>query len=204
MKNHFPSVLAGLFLIILVLSGIHPVFQKVWFVEIIPVVIVYGFLIWSYRQFRFSNTAYALMFFWLVWHSIGAHYTFANVPFQWFSDLIGSDRNHFDRFSHFMIGFYAYPMAEWAVKRRHVQPRIAGIFGIFFIMSVAAGYEIIEWIYAVLDGGDAGIEFLGSQGDQWDAQKDMLCDTLGAITATILFYIVRPYKLLTSRSAASA
>lgn len=204
MKKHFPALLAGLFLVVLILSGIRPVFQKVWFVEIIPVVIVFGALAWSYRQFRFSNTAYALMFFWLVSHSIGAHYTFANVPFQWVSDLIGSERNHFDRISHFMIGFYAYPMAEWAVKRRHVKPRIAGIFGIFFIMSVAAGYEIIEWIYAVVEGGAAGIEFLGSQGDQWDAQKDMLCDTLGAMTSIILFYIVRPYKALIKRTGSSS
>ena len=56
-------------------------------------------------------------------------------------------------------------------------------------MSVAASYEIIEWIYAVAEGGDAGIEFLGSQGDIWDAQKDMLADTLGAITSLILFLI---------------
>ena len=55
-------------------------------------------------------------------------------------------------------------------------------------MSVAAAYEIIEWWYAVIAGGDAGVEFLGSQGDVWDAQKDMLADTLGAISALSLFY----------------
>ena len=70
--------------------------------------------------------------------------------------------------------------------------KLAIVFSIFFIMSIAAGYEIIEWWYAVAEGGDAGIEFLGSQGDIWDAQKDMLADTLGAIVALMIYLFVRP------------
>ena len=66
-------------------------------------------------------------------------------------------------------------------------------------MSVAAAYEIIEWQYAVIEGGDAGVEFLGSQGDVWDAQKDMLADTLGAATSLLLFLMVRPDKHLGER-----
>ena len=81
------------------------------------------------------------------------------MPFDWFSNLIGSDRNHFDRIAHFSVGFYAFAAAEWR--------------------------------YAVLEGGDAGIEFLRSQGDIWDAQKDMLADTLGALFALVLFAFVR-------------
>jgi putative membrane protein len=56
-------------------------------------------------------------------------------------------------------------------------------------MSLAAGYEIIEWWYAALAGGDEGIAFLGSQGDVWDAQKDMMMDTLGALTSLVLLVI---------------
>ena len=66
-------------------------------------------------------------------------------------------------------------------------------------MSVAAAYEIIEWQYAVIEGGDAGVEFLGSQGDVWDAQKDMLADTLGAATSLLLFLMIRPDKRLGER-----
>ena len=66
-------------------------------------------------------------------------------------------------------------------------------------MSVAAAYEIIEWQYAVIEGGDAGVEFLGSQDDVWDAQKDMLADTLGAATSLLLFLMVRPDKRLGER-----
>lgn len=71
---------------------------------------------------------------------------------------------------------------------------LAGFFALFFIMSIAAGYELIEWQYAVIAGGEEGIAFLGLQGDQWDAQKDILADTFGALSALALFYLVRTDK----------
>lgn len=166
--------------------------RQVWVAEVIPVVIIFIALLSTYRLFRFSNSAYALMAVWLFWHTVGGHYTFANVPFDWVTDLFGFERNHFDRIGHFSIGFYAFAMAEWLLRRRHCGALLATVFSVFFIMSVAAGYEIIEWWYAVVDGGDAGLEFLGSQGDIWDAQKDMLSDTLGALTSLLLFWLIRP------------
>ena len=133
---------------------------------------------------------------WLFLHTVGARYTFADVPFEWgnrlLSPLLGEGRNHFDRFAHYIIGFYAFPMAEWLLRRGKCTFGTAMFFGLFFVMSVAAAYEIIEWQYAVIEGGQAGIEFLGSQGDVWDAQKDMLADTLGALTALALFACLRP------------
>ena len=100
----------------------------------------------------------------------------------------------FDRVAHYIIGFYSFPIAELLIRKRWANVVTAGLFGLFSIMSIAAAYEIIEWQYAVREGGEAGIAFLGSQGDIWDAQKDMLADTLGAITALILFYCYRPDK----------
>ena len=189
-----PPILAALYTVFFVILGINPVFRDVWIAEVIPEVIIFAGLILLYRHIQFSNLAYALMLCWLVMHTIGAHYTFANVPFDWFGRLIGSERNHFDRVAHFSIGFYAFPVAEYLVRKNHCKPVIAGLFGLFAIMSIAAGYEIIEWWYAESAGGEAGIEFLGSQGDIWDAQKDMLADTLGAICSLGLFYWYKPYK----------
>ncbi|WP_417655960.1 DUF2238 domain-containing protein [Pseudidiomarina aestuarii] len=192
MKHYFPQGLAlGLFLL-MVWSGINPAMFDVWVAEMIPVVAIYLLLVFTYPKFQFSNTSYALMSVWLIMHTIGAHYTFANVPFEWFTEWWGGERNHFDRIAHFSVGFYAYPMVELLLKKKWAVPVTAGFFGLFLIMSVAAGYEIIEWWYADLAGGDAGIEFLGSQGDIWDAQKDMLADTLGAIAALVLYFLKRP------------
>lgn len=178
--------------LVFVFSAIDPVSRAVWIAEIIPVVGALGIIWWLSISFQFSKTAYFLMFVWMVLHTIGSKYTFAEVPFDWFNSLIGSDdRNHFDRVAHYSIGFYAYPIAEYLIRKHAVKPVLAIMFGLFSIMSLAAGYEIIEWWYAELAGGDEGIAFLGSQGDIWDAQKDMLMDTLGAISALALLVIQR-------------
>jgi len=192
-KRYYPQLLATVFFVFFIILAINPVSREVWLAEIIPVAAIFLILAVTHRWFRFSNTAYTLMAFWLFWHTIGGHYTFAHVPFEWLQSLPGSNgRNHFDRIGHFVIGFYAFAMAEWLLRKQLCKLRLATAFSIFFIMSVAAGYEIIEWWYAVAEGGEAGIEFLGSQGDIWDAQKDMLADTLGAITSLILFWKIRP------------
>jgi len=193
-KAYLPHLLAITFAIFFILLAIEPVSRQVWLAEVIPVVLIYGFLIATFNRFRFSNTAYLLMAFWLFWHTIGGHYTFAHVPFEWLSQISSDGRNHFDRIGHFSIGFYAFAMAEWLLRNRCCSLKLAMLFSIFFIMSVAAGYEIIEWWYAVAEGGDAGIEFLGSQGDIWDAQKDMLADTLGALFSLLIFWFIRPDK----------
>jgi putative membrane protein len=86
------------------------------------------------------------------------------------------------------VGFYAYGIAELLVRQKLVtKVWVACFFGIFAIGTAAAVYEIIEWIYAATEGGSAGAAFLGSQGDIWDAQKDMLSDILGAVLAAGLY-----------------
>ncbi|PAR40652.1 hypothetical protein CGT98_03370 [Vibrio metoecus] len=180
-----------LYSFIFVFSAIATHSRAVWFAEIIPAILILGGIWWISLRWSFSTTAYVLMFIWLCLHTIGAKYTFAEVPFDWFNSMLGSTRNHFDRVAHFSIGFYAYPIAEWLIRKQHTKPWLAYSFALFSIMSLAAGYEIIEWWYAAVAGGDEGIAFLGSQGDIWDAQKDMLCDTLGALSALGLFSLQR-------------
>ena len=196
--RYYPHGLALVFTVFFILLGIEPVSREVWIAEVIPVVIIFGLLVVTYKWFRFSALAYSLMAFWLFWHTVGGHYTFAHVPFGWVTNLIGAERNHFDRIGHFSVGFYAFALAEWVTRKRWCGPILASFLGLFFIMSVAAGYEIIEWWYAAAEGGEAGIEFLGSQGDIWDAQKDMLADTLGAIFSLVLFWVARPDRRTTS------
>ncbi len=188
----YPHGLAVVFVIVFVILGIEPASRDVWVAEVIPVVIVFALLVVTFNDFRFSNLSYSLMAFWLFWHTVGGHYTFANVPFVWVTELFGFERNHFDRIGHFSVGFYAYPLAELATRKRWCGPVLASCLGVFFIMSVAAGYEILEWWFAEVLGGGAGVEFLGAQGDVWDAQKDMLADTLGALATIALFWLVRP------------
>ena len=172
-------------------AGFDPVSRAVWFAEILPALLILVGIFFMASRFEFSTTALVLMFVWLILHTIGSKYTFADVPFDWFNHLIGSERNNFDRVAHFSIGFYAYPIAEYLIKTKKCSAPLAMAFGLFTLMSVAAGYEIVEWWYAAVAGGEEGIAFLGSQGDILDAQKDMLCDTAGALSALLLMLIQR-------------
>jgi putative membrane protein len=161
-----------------------------WFVENLTVWIILGAIMALYAaKIRFSKTAYALMFVLIYLHTIGGHYTFALVPFDWITNFFGFARNHYDRVAHFSVGFYAFTVAELLLSRQLVKSKfILFTYPIFFIATIAMTYELIEWIYAASANPEAGAAYLGSQGDIWDAQKDMLADTLGAIVATVIFF----------------
>lgn len=90
------------------------------------------------------------------------------------------------------MGFYAFAVAEWIFARKLINSKfLLFTYPIFVIATVAMSYELVEWIYAVVANPEAGIAYLGSQGDIWDAQKDMLADTLGAIFAVMVFFFQR-------------
>ena len=184
----YPYFLAAIFLAFFIVLGIHPHDRVDWIAEDTPILIVFALLIATFKKFRFSNTAYTLMSLWMFLHTVGGYYTFANVPFDFITDLFDFQRNNFDRLAHFSIGLYAYAAAELLTRKKWATPLLATIFGLFFILSVASLYEIFEWIYAVNMNPEAGLEFLGSQGDIWDAQKDMLSDAIGAVVSLVIFW----------------
>jgi putative membrane protein len=192
LKSRFPHILLAAYIILFIALAINPYSREVWFAENLPIVLIVLALVLTYRRFRFSNTAYALMSVLIFMHTIGGHYTFARVPFGFITDLFGFERNHYDRIAHFSVGFYAYALAELSLAKKWIKSKwVLLTFPVFFILSVAAGYEIIEWQFAVMEDSSAGTDFLGSQGDVWDAQKDMLADGLGALSAILLFWAVR-------------
>ena len=185
-----PVILLLLYLVEFTIFAIHPYDRGVWIAENLPIVFIAGLLVVTYRRFQFSNTAYLLMSALLFLHTIGGYYSFERVPFDYVTNLIGAQRNHFDRVAHFTVGFYAFAIAEFIERRQLSRSRwLTGLFAVFAICTVALGYEVFEWRYAVHADPAAGIAVLGSQGDPWDAQKDMLADTLGAICATLLYFV---------------
>ena len=189
-KFTFPKILLAIYIVLFSILAISPYDRAVWWAENIPVMLIVLALVLTYKRFQFSNTAYSLMSIFLILHTIGGHYTFALVPFDWFTNLFGFERNHYDRIAHFSVGFYAYAMAEFMLKTKAVNKKwVLYLTPIFFIMAIAGAYEVIEWWYAVSADPNAGIAVLGSQGDIWDAQKDILMDTLGALTSMIFFWV---------------
>ncbi len=187
--TRFPKLLLLAYLIEFVALGLHPTDRATWWAENVPIFLLAAFLTVLYlRGVRFSNLAYALMSALIFLHTVGGHYTFEKVPFDWFNDLFGFKRNMYDRVAHFTVGFYAYALIEYTDARQLIRSRaISDLYPLCVIGTVAMSYELIEWVYAELAGGDSGAAFLGSQGDIWDAQKDMLADTSGAIFALVLY-----------------
>lgn len=192
-SHRVPLILLSLYTLLCVVLAFHPYDRPTWFAENLTVWIIVGTLLVLYlRGIRFSNTAYLFMSVLIFLHTIGGHYTFERVPFSWVTDLFGFERNHYDRIAHFSVGFYAFAIAEWIMRARAVTNRfMLFTYPIFVIATVAMSYELIEWVYAASADPVAGAAYLGSQGDIWDAQKDMLADTLGAIVATIAFICLR-------------
>jgi putative membrane protein len=189
-KLKLPHILFGAYLVWFIALAVNPYSREVWFAENLPMVLIVAALAATYSRFAFSNTAYVMMSVLLFLHTAGGHYTFERVPFGFVTDLFGFTRNHFDRIAHFSVGFYAYPIAEFIFRKGYTRSGgLLAFAGVTAIFTVAAAYEIIEWWYAAAADPAAGIAFLGSQGDIWDAQKDMLSDGLGSICASALFLL---------------
>ncbi len=166
-----------------------------WLLENVLVILFVGAMISTYRRMTLSRTSYFLIYVFLSLHLIGAHYTYSLVPYDDWSraitgrsinEMLGWERNNFDRVVHFCYGLLlAYPIREIFLR----VARLRGFWGYFFpldvTMSTSMIYELIEWGAAVYFGGDLGQAFLGTQGDTWDAHKDMALASTGAAIAML-------------------
>jgi len=187
-NNNIPLILIVIYAAVFAVCAVAPYDRAVWWAENIPVLIVVGSLTVIWHWHRFSDTSYILMSVFIILHTIGGHYTFERVPFDAVTNFFGFERNHYDRLAHFSVGFYAYPIAEFLLRKRLVHTLwLVALFPLFAIVTIAGLYEIFEWQYAMNSDPSAGIAVLGSQGDIWDAQKDILADTLGALLVISLF-----------------
>ncbi len=186
-------VLAAVFAVQFVALGIAPISRSTWLLENALVLGLGAALVASYRSFRLSRVSYTLIFLFLSLHEVGAHYTYSLVPYdEWsrrwlgfsINQFFGFDRNHFDRAIHFFYGLlFAYPIREVFLRIAAVR----GFWGYFLpldlTMSTSMSYVLIEWGAAELFGGELGQAYLGTQGDIWDAHKDMALASLGAVLA---------------------
>jgi putative membrane protein len=172
--------------------ALHPVDRRDWLLENLLVFISAGVLSVTYRRFHFSNVSYALILAFLLLHTIGAHYTYAKVPAGfWMADWFHLDRNHYDRVIHFGFGFLLlFPMSEVMRRSAEAHPRWAIWLALVSLCALSSLFEIIEATVAQFVAPDLGAAYLGTQGDMWDAQKDMAAAFIGAL-ATSLFLALR-------------
>ena len=187
-SDRYPLALLVTFTAIFAALAIAPAYRQDWLLENMLVFIAVPLLVVNYRRLRFSNFAYTCLFVFFVLHEVGAHYTYSEVPWrEWLAALTGGDnssfagRNHYDRFVHFSYGLLFMP-AAWELIQARMSPQALWrwLMPLLFIMSHSLIYELIEWVAALRFGGDLGAAYLGTQGDEWDAQKDMALATCGA------------------------
>lgn len=199
----FFHLVAGMFLDEWMVLAIHPYNRKDWALENALAIGFVLTLVASCRWLPLSRISYTLIFIFLGLHEIGAHYTYAEVPYdRWvlectggsLNNFFGWERNNFDRVVHFFYGLlFVYPIREIYLRVTDVR----GFWGYFLpldlTMSTSMLFELFEWGAAVIFGGDLGIAYLGTQGDIWDAQKDMAIASLGAVSAMAVTALLNMY-----------
>jgi putative membrane protein len=178
-----------------------PVSRSDWLLENLLVVLLVGLLVLSYKRFRLSRLSYVLLFCFLAVHEIGAHYTYAQVPYDAFfqrvlgwspNESFGFERNQFDRLAHFLYGLtFVVPIRELFMRVVDAKGIWSYVLPLDVTVSTSALYELIEWQAAILFGGDLGAAYLGIQGDVWDAQRDMALAGLGALIAMCVTFVVQ-------------
>lgn len=164
-----------------------------WILENIPTLMLIILLIVTFKKYQFSDLSYLLIFIILCLHVYGTKYTYTENPFgYWLMDYFQTSRNHYDRIVHFCSGLlFAYPVREFFLKWMKFPKLISWILPIEITLSVSALYELIEW--AVADVLFTGYRdtYLGTQGDIWDAQKDIFLAFLGAIVAIAIILLIK-------------
>lgn len=188
----FPGVLLGLTALVFIWSVIGAHDRFTWLLEVFPILIVLPLLVATYSRFPLSRLVYVLVSVHAVILMIGAHYTYAEMPFfNWLRDEFHLARNYYDRLGHVAQGFFpAIAVREILLRASPLRP---GKWLFFLVTCVvlagSACYELLEWWVATASGSDA-VAFLATQGDVWDTQWDMFLALAGAITAQLLLWRV--------------
>lgn len=181
------SILALIVAIALVVSGIAPADRLTWWMEVAPVLIAAPLLVATWWRFPLTPMLYVLIALHSLVLILGARYTYSHVPLGfWIQDLLDLARNPYDKIGHLAQGFVPALIAREILLRGGFVNgrRMLGFLVVCVALAISASYELIEWWAALLMGQGAH-EFLGTQGDEWDAQADMLFALIGAIIALL-------------------
>ena len=177
-----------LLVLALLFSAINPYDGLTWWLETFPVLLGLPLVLLTAKKFPLTPLSYRLLFIHGLILIVGAHYTYARVPVGfWAQDLFDLSRNHYDRLGHLAQGFIPAILArEILIRRSALQ---AGKWLFFLVLcvclAISAFYELIEWWVAIA-AQQGAVEFLGTQGDVWDTQSDMMMALIGSVLAQLL------------------
>lgn len=192
-QNRWVQLFLLVFLVVWISTFIGTTDMNNWMLENALVFVTLPILTLTYRKYQFSDTSYLLVCMYLCLHVYGSKYTYAENPLgYWLQDVFHSSRNHYDRIVHFSFGFLlAYPMRELFLRALKYPSWVAWVLPIEITLSISAFYELIEWAVADVFFQEQGVAYLGTQGDVWDAQKDIFLAFSGAILATTIVSTIK-------------
>lgn len=192
-QNTLLKVFLGIFLLVWAWTFIGTTDHANWVIENVLTMIFIGGLVWGYSRFKFSDLSYTLMFVYILLHIYGAMYTYAENPLgYWLMDVFHGERNHYDRIVHFSFGFLlAYPMRDYFKNHFQWPNWVCWVLPVEITLSFSGAYELIEWAVADVFFPAQGAAYLGSQGDIWDAQKDMGLAFSGAVLAMVVASVIK-------------
>lgn len=164
-------------------AAIAPKERSTWLLENLLVVVAVGLAIWICRVRPLSDLSNLMVVAFLLFHTVGSHYTYSLVPVgDWMKEAFGFERNHYDRVIHFTFGFLlAYPLRELLRRSQTLGKRWVDVVAFTVIATLSGFYELIEWGAAVVVDPKSGTAFLGTQGDEFDSQKDHALACTGAV-----------------------
>ena len=182
------AIASAVVVALLALSGLQPFDRTTWILEVFPIFIALPVLWATYRRFPLTDLVYLCIFFHALLLMTGGAYSYARVPLGFYlADFLNLGRNPYDKIGHFFQGFVPALVArEILIRGRYVQGRkMLAFIVVCIVMAISAAYELLEWASAIVLGQGAD-EFLGTQGDPWDTQSDMLFALIGGGTALLL------------------
>jgi putative membrane protein len=177
----------GIFAAVLAWSAIDPADRVTWWLEVIPALVGLVILAVTRQRFPLTPMVYTLILIHAIILMVGGHYTYAEVPAgDWLRDLLGGERNNYDKLGHLAQGFIPAMIAREVLIRNGVVVIRGWISFLVLcvVLAISAFYELIEW-WAALASSEAAESFLGTQGYVWDTQSDMLWALSGAALALL-------------------
>ncbi len=182
------KIVYAVYFVIWAILAIDPRYRDDWLLENVLVFIVYPAVIWLDKKHHLTLTSIILLLIFASLHSLGSHFTYAEMEyFDPVTQFFGFERNHFDRVVHFLFGLLVFRLLFELVTPGIRRTGQALFFTFTVVVTISTLYEILEWLAAIIFHPELGIAFLGTQGDVWDSQKDIIAAILGALI-NLLFY----------------
>ena len=182
-ENRFLQVVLVGYFLVWIATSINPLDRQVWAIENILVMVLVTILAATYRRFTFSNLSYLLIALYLSLHAVGTNTGYAQAPIGfWLKDMLGLDRNPYDRIIHFAFGLLlAYPFYELVIRTGNLRGWPAHWSPVSIILAASVGFEVMESLVAEIVSPGTGPAWLGAQGDEWDMQFDLAAALLGSL-----------------------